>query len=70
MGDRIQLRKSKECFIPASVGFLWVKLGGLEGGLGPAPIFLPSATLSFGELGRGMERQDWEFRFGRSENMS
>lgn len=49
MGDGIQLRKTKECFVPASVGFLWVRLGALGRGLGL--IFLPSAKLSFSELG-------------------
>lgn len=51
MGDGIQLRKAKECFVPASVGFLWVRLGALGRGLGLALIFLPSANLSFSELG-------------------
>lgn len=39
MGDGIQLRKAKECFVPASVGFLWVRLGLWGRGLGLALIF-------------------------------
>ena len=58
MGDRIQRRKAKECFVPTSFGFLWVRLGGLGRGLRLALIFLPSETLSFSELGQEMERQE------------
>ena len=58
MGDRIQLRKAKECFVPASVGFLWVRLEGLGRGLGLALIFLSSATLSVNLAERWKDRTE------------
>ena len=58
MGDRIQLRKAKECFVPASVGFLWVRLEGLGSGLGLALIFLSSATLSVNLAERWKDRTE------------
>ena len=59
MGDRIQLRKAKECFVPASVGFLWVRLEGLgEGWAWASSSYLLQLCLSMNLAERWRDRTE------------